>query len=201
MPDPAGEEKIPKLGKKGPWYKNKWAIVGVLGAIAVLTFFFVQRSNKNAQGNAASASGSGSNLTPSDLAAIQGIIGGYAGGTGAGAGVPGPAGAAGPPGPAGPPGKQGPPGKSGGGGKKKPPGHTGGEGEDASTVNARTPHRIPHPRNSPPVGQYHIVKPGETLHSLAAQFDSVGGAQGLYSINRHILGTSQHVYPGQRIIL
>lgn len=46
--DPAGDEKVGgKLGKKVNG-KNKWYIIAALGAVAILVFFFVSRSNSAA---------------------------------------------------------------------------------------------------------------------------------------------------------
>jgi LysM repeat protein len=112
--DPTGEgDKKVGPGKKGLTGKNKWYVVGALGVVAVLVFFFVSRSNSNA--TTSGTASDGSTLDPATAAALQSALqsqaangltasgGGFSGSTG----DTGPAGATGPAGPAGPAGPTG----------------------------------------------------------------------------------------------
>lgn len=157
--------------------KKKWYVIGGLGILAVLVFFFVSRSNQNATGTTTTTSGSG--LDPSTQAALESALqaqaaGGYAGaGT---TGATGPAGAQGPQGPQGPPGKR---------GKRGKPGDKGG------FVGPPQPKRKT---------SYYIVKPRDTLSSIASQHHIRGGWQQLYSMNRSVVGSNPNViHPGQRL--
>jgi LysM repeat protein len=90
-------------GKNG---KMKWYVVGGLGVVAVLVFFFVSRSKSNADGSSSTGSSSGS-LDPSTEAALESALqaqasGGFASTATGSTGATGPAGPAGPTGPAGP---------------------------------------------------------------------------------------------------
>lgn len=106
--DPAGNEKVGgKLGKKGMLNgKNKWYIVGGLGIVAVLVFFFVSRSNSSASPAATTTAGTGD---PSTNPATDGSQ----------LAATGPPGQTGATGPAGPKGARGPRGRRG----KKAPVH------------------------------------------------------------------------------
>jgi LysM repeat protein len=107
--------KVPGTGgKKALDSKNgkmKWYVVGGLGIVAVLVFFFVSRSNSSAAGGS-TASG-GSSLDPSTEAALESALqsqasSGFASTATGSAGAPGDTGPAGPAGPAGPSGPAGP---------------------------------------------------------------------------------------------
>lgn len=127
-------EKIPKKG--GALNKYKWWLLGGLGAIALLVFYFTSKSKQNAQAAAQQAGVTGTD--PSSLAAqagygqgayagllsgLQGGFGGFGGGGLGGQGPAGPAGPAGATGPQGPKGPQGPRGPQGPGPKPPPPHH------------------------------------------------------------------------------
>jgi LysM repeat protein len=98
-------------GKNG---KMKWYLVGGLGVVAVLVFFFVSRSKTNAAGGSTASGTSGGTLDPSTEAALESALqaqasgGGFASTATGSTGATGPAGAAGPAGPAGPTGATGP---------------------------------------------------------------------------------------------
>lgn len=111
--DPSSNKKVGTGASKALDGKNgkmKWYIVGGLGVVAVLVFFFVSRSNSSANGSSSTGS-SGGSLDPSTEAALESALeaqassGGFAstatGSTGA-TGETGPAGPAGPAGPTGP---------------------------------------------------------------------------------------------------
>jgi nucleoid-associated protein YgaU len=171
--DPAGNEKVgPKKGMLTG--KNKWYVVGGLGILAVLVFFFVSRSNANAGGTTGGTATT--SLDPATQAALQSALQAQAGSgySGSGAtGATGPAGATGPPGPRG---KRGPQGKQGPPPPKRPP---------------------PHHRST---GSFYIVKPRDTLSSIAAQQGIKGGWHQLYSMNRSVVGSNPNViHPGQRL--
>lgn len=89
MPDTQADQKMP--AKSSKLSKYKWYVIGGLAAIAVLVFYFVNRSGSNALGSA----GSTTTNTPANGTAID---------------VPGPPG---PEGPAGPRGRRGKRGKNG----------------------------------------------------------------------------------------
>jgi LysM repeat protein len=175
--DPAGDAKVGPGGKKGKGLltgKNKWYVVGGLGLLAVLVFFFVSRSNANAPGTTATTSGS--TLDPSTQAALESALQAQAGSGYAGAGATGPAGPAGPKGATGAKGPKGAPGKTGSPGK---------------------------PKNVPPTSgksEFYTVKPGQSLSSIANQFNIKGGWHQLYAMNRSVVGSNPNViHPGQRL--
>lgn len=96
------ETKHPKKG--GKLDKYKWYIVGGLAVVAILVFYFVNRSNSQAQQS--TAGGQGSGIDPNTGLPYASEYGNFpGGGFGGGGGI----------GPAGPPGPPGPPGKGGGG--------------------------------------------------------------------------------------
>ena len=160
--------------------KNKWYVIGGLGIVAVLVFFFVSRSNSNAAGTQTSTGGNGG-LDPSTQAALESALQGQASGAFGGGGIAGDTGPAGPAGPPGPPGKQGKPGKPG-----KPPKHT-------------VPHRPP-PHKRVGKTQFVTVRPGDTLSSIAAKNHVAGGWTALYHKNRGVVGSNPNViHPGQRL--
>jgi nucleoid-associated protein YgaU len=174
--DPAGNEKVggPKKGMLTG--KNKWYVIGGLGVVAVLVFFFVSRSKSNAAGTTTATTGT--QLDPSTQAALETALQGQAGSAGF-SGIAGPAGATGPAGPAGAAGKAGAPGKPG-----KP---------------------APKPSSHPMVksagsGHFYTVKSGDTLSSIASRFSYKGGWQALYSANRHAVGSNPNmIHAGLRL--
>jgi LysM repeat protein len=97
-------------GKNG---KMKWYLVGGLGIVAVLVFFFVSRSKSNASGSTATGS-SGGSLDPSTEAALESALqsqasSGFASTATGSTGATGETGPAGPAGPTGATGATGPP--------------------------------------------------------------------------------------------
>lgn len=180
MPDtpatPKGDAKSPKDKKGLLTGKNKWYVVGGLGILAVLVFFFVSRSNSNAAGATTTTGGTG--LDPSTQAALQGALQGQ----GASGGFPGIAGDTGPAGPAGPPGKRGKQGKRG----KPAPVH-------------HVPHKPP-PHKRVGHTTFVTVRPGDTLSKIAQRNDVQGGWSALYHQNRSVVGSNPNViHPGQRL--
>lgn len=178
-PEPPKADGGPKGLKKGLLTgKNKWYVIGGLGVLAVLVFFFVSRSGSNAA-SGGTTSTTGGALDPTTQAALQGALQGQASG---GFGTEGPAGAAGP---AGPPGATGKPGKAGKPGKNAP-GHP---------IKHKAP---PHKR----VGhtQFVTVRPGDTLSKIAQQNHIKGGWEALYHQNRGVVGSNPNtIHPGQRL--
>ena len=172
--DPAGNEKV---GKKGMLTgKNKWYVIGGLGILAVLVFFFVSRSNANAAGGTTSTTTGG--LDPSTQAALDSALQEQAANAAQYQAATGPQGPAGPAGPAGPQGKTGKTGKTGPPAKK------------TTKVNAGGTNK----------GQYYNVKPGDTLSSIASKFNYKGGWEALYHANRGVVGSNPNViHPGQRL--
>jgi resuscitation-promoting factor RpfA len=179
--DPAGEQKVgPGKDKKGGMLtgKNKWYVIGGLGIVAVLVFFFVSRSKNNAA--AGTATTSGSSLDPSTQAALESALQSQASGGQGLQGEQGPAGATGPAGPTGPKGARGKTGKAGTPGTRGPRGKS-------------PPERGGHT-------QFYNVKPGDTLSSIAGKFNVKGGWQQLYHDNRGVVGSNPNVvHPGQRL--
>jgi len=179
--------KGPK-SKGGMWGKYKWYIVGALGLIAVLVFFFVRKSNANATGGSSGTSQSG--MDPATAAALQNALQGQASAGYAYQAATGPAGPPGPTGATGATGKQGPPGPPGKPGSKPP-----------IPLPPRRPKPIPtQPRH--PVGKTYIVRPGDTLSGIASRMHVSGGWQNLYSLNRHVIGGNPNmIHPGQKLTL
>jgi nucleoid-associated protein YgaU len=176
--DPAGNEKVgPKKGGMLTG-KNKWYVVGGLGIVAVLVFFFVSRSKSNAAGSTTATTGT--QLDPSTQAALETALQGQAGSAGF-SGLEGPAGPAGPTGPAGAAGAAGKPGTPG-----KP---------------APKPKPSSHPMvKSAGSGHFYTVKSGDTLSSIASRFSYKGGWQALYSANRHAVGSNPNmIHAGLRL--
>lgn len=178
--DPAGNEKVGPGGKKGGMLtgKNKWYVIGGLGIIAVLVFYFVSRSKANTSATGTGTT-TGTSLDPSTQAALQSALQGQAGSAGF-SGLQGPAGPAGPAGARGKPGKPGKPGKTGKPGPKVNPGgpNHGGTGKN----------------------QFYNVKSGDTLSGIAQKFNYGGGWQALYHANRGVIGSNPNViHPGQRL--
>lgn len=159
--------------------KNKWYVVGGLGLLAVLVFFFVSRSNTNA---AAGTTGGTANtgMDPATQAALESALQAQAGSGYTSAGIQGQTGPTGAKGPTGARGKPGKPGKPGKGkpGPKGPPGKPGKPGKS----------------------QFYTVKPGQSLSSIASQFHISGGWEQLYHMNRGVVGSNPNViHPGQRL--
>lgn len=175
-PHPSGDGKAgPKSGMMTG--KKKWYVIGGLGLLAVLVFFFVSRSNANAPGGTTGGTAN-TGMDPATQAALESALQAQAGSGYTSAGIQGqtgPTGATGPKGPKGAPGKPGKPGKPG------------------------------HPKNVPPLGgtgkhQYYNVKAGQSLSSIASQFNVKGGWHQLYSMNRGVVGSNPNViHPGQRL--
>lgn len=183
-----GGDPLPKGKKGGTWEKYKWYIVGGLGLVAVLVFYFVQRSNsQSAAAGGLTASGTpATGLDPSTEAALQAALASQAGsGFGQAVGPQGPAG------PAGPPGKRGPRGPKGGGGHKRP----------KPKPHPPPKRHVPTPRGKvrDVMGDHYAVRPGDTLQSIASQLNYPGGAGNLYNLNRHVIGGGGIVHPGMRL--
>ena len=198
VPVHGGHEKVGDKKDQKKLKKNKWLLIGGLGVVAVLVFYFV---NKSKQSAAASTSPNSGGLDPATAAALQAALANQGYGPNAG-GVPGPVG---PAGPAGPPGKQGPPGK--GGGDNDPrhkrhhypilpqpwPRHI------PPPIHRLPPHTtpipwIPHHRH----GSFATARPGETLGDIASRNGT--NAETLYSNNRHTIGSNPSmVQPGMRL--
>lgn len=182
--DPAGNEKV-KLGKKGMLTgKNKWYVIGGLGILAVLVFFFVSRSNSNAAPGTATTTGT--SMDPATQAALQSALQGQSAAGYAYQASTGPQGVEGPTGPQGKTGKTGPRGKTG---KKAP-----------------KPKNVPPRRgpvhNRPGKTQFYMVRPGDTLSKIASSHHVSGGWHSLYSMNRNVVGSNPNViHPGQRLKL
>lgn len=172
--DPAGDQKVgPKSGMMTG--KKKWYVIGGLGLLAVLVFFFVSRSNTNAAGGTTTTSGT--SLDPATQAALESALQGQAGSQD----IQGPAGATGATGPAG---AKGATGKTGKTGKTGGTGKTGSPGKPVSAGKS----------------EFYTVKPGNTLSGIASQFGIKGGWQQLYSMNRGVVGSNPNViHPGQRL--
>lgn len=141
---PEANEKVPKKGLKTS--KNKWYLVGGLGVIAVLVFFFVSRSKANAAGT--STTGSATSLDPATQAALQSALQGQAA-----AGLSYQA-STGPAGPAGPAGPQGNPGAAGSPSPVTTP---------APAVSSKVP-------ATGTASQTYTVRPGDTLAGLATKY-------------------------------
>jgi hypothetical protein len=174
-----GKPGIPKGKKGGTWEKYKWWIIGGMGIVAVLVFYFVQKSNASSGGGTTGSSGQPpTGLDPATQAALQSALASQAGtGYGTLQGPPGPTGPQGPPGPTGP---KGPPGPRG---PKQPKPHP------------RPPTRLPH-------REFYTVRPGDTLSSIARTHHVSGGWGSLYNLNRHTIGSNPNViHAGQRLRL
>ena len=175
--DPAGNEKVgPKKGMLTG--KNKWYVVGGLGIVAVLVFFFVSRSNSSASPTTATT-----DAGTADPTAAQDGTGDNGDGSLVGpAGPAGPAGATGATGPKGPKGAKGSTPKP----KKSKP------VPDKKTVGSK----VPKSSNT----KFYTVKPGDTLSGIASQFNVKGGWQTIYHTNRSVIGRNPNmIHPGQRI--
>jgi resuscitation-promoting factor RpfA len=169
--DPAGEQKV---GPKGNMLsgKKKWYVIGGLGALAVLVFYFVSRSNSAAAGGSTTTTSGTSGLDPATEAALQSALQAQAGSAYGGGGVEGSTGPAGATGPAGPRGKRGKTGKRG---------------------------PAPKPQHKNPTS-YAMVRPGQTLSTIASTHNVKGGWQQLYSMNRSVIGSNPNIiHPGQRL--
>jgi LysM repeat protein len=180
--------KVPKKGLKTS--KNKWYIVGGLGIVAVLVFFFVSRSKANAAGGT-TAGGTGTSLDPATQAALQNALGSASQANNAVTqGPPGSAGPAGDVGPAGPAGAAGTPGAVG---KQGPPGTPGKPGTKPPAKPPAKPPPKPRPKT-----QYYTVRPGDSLSKIAAQFHM--SWQSLYNMNRTTVGNNPNlIHAGLRL--
>jgi LysM repeat protein len=187
MAEQEGEQKVPKKGLMTG--KNKWYVIGGLGIVAILVFFFVRRSNANASTTGTSTTA----MDPATQAALQSALQAQAAagyqyyGSQGQAGAIGPAGPPGPTGPAGPTGPSGPTGPAG----KLPPG--------VESVQPGGPIK-PQPASQHSQTQYYTVKSGDTLSKIASQFHISGGWQALYSANRSAVGSNPNlIHPGLRL--
>jgi nucleoid-associated protein YgaU len=185
MADPEGEQKAapPGKGKKGGLMtgKYKWYVVGGLGIIAVLVFFFTRRSNANSAGT---GTGTGTTaMDPSTQAALQSALQGQSAAGYAYQAATGPQGVQGPAGPAGPAGAKGATGAKG-------PAGTGGK--------PGTPGKpAPKPASN---AHFYTVKAGDSLSKIASQFHVSGGWQTLYHNNRSAVGSNPNlIHPGLRL--
>jgi LysM repeat protein len=173
--DPSSNKKIGGTGSgkalDGKNGKMKWYIVGGLGVVAVLVFFFVSRSNSAAGGSTASGT-SGGTLDPSTEAALESALqaqasgGGFASTATGSAGAPGATGPAGPAGPAGPVGATGP----------------------ASTKTSTLPVAT---------SSKYTVKAGDTLASLSSRFGISIGT--LAHANTYVKGEASASKVGQQL--
>jgi len=68
---------------------------------------------------------------------------------------------------------------------------------DANKINAGQWLYIPHSRYYPPVRYYHVVRAGETLHSIGRWYGLnpwvIASANGIYNLN--------YIYAGQRLVI
>lgn len=188
---PSTEANSPSGGKPGGKKqglmtgKYKWWVVGGLGIIAVLVFFFTRRSNANASAGTGTGTGTTA-MDPATQAALQSALQGqsaagyaYQAATGP-QGVQGPAGPAGPAGAAGAKGATGPKGPAGTGGKPGTPGKP-----------------APKPASN---ARFYTVKAGDSLSKIASQFHVSGGWQTLYHNNRSAVGSNPNlIHPGLRL--
>jgi nucleoid-associated protein YgaU len=160
--------------------KYKWWVVGGLGLIAVLVFFFVSRSNASTSAPAGGVSTTA--MDPSTQAALQSALQGQSAAGYAYQAATGPQGVAGPAGPVGPAGPIGPKGATGVAGK------AGAAGRTAPRASGQTQ------------TQYYTVRSGDSLSKIASQFKVPGGWQGLYSANRSAVGSNPNlIHPGLRL--
>jgi LysM repeat protein len=196
-------EKHPKGGLLTG--KNKWYVIGGLGVVAVLVFFFVSKSNSSAAGTAGSSTGTASGTTdpnaadPTDLAALEAALQGTGGVTGAQgpAGPAGPAGVAGAAGAAGATGKTGATGKAGAPGKSATP-----PAKKPAPITGANPPKSKTPPKKPPVKttDFYTVKPGDSLSAIASKLDIKGGWTALYNENRTVVGSNPNlIHPGMRL--
>lgn len=188
---PADAGSIPSAKDKKSKQMRMY-LVGGLAVVAVLVFFFVRKSNSNTAATAATPSTTGA-LDPNTLATLQslGLLGSGSTGMQGVGGATGDTGATGPTGPAGPPG---------------PAGSTGdisqavaneiGHGSTAADYAARVQWALSAGNTTAWHPTIIHVTPGETLASLAAKYHIVGGAQGLYNLNRSVIGATPTIHPG-----
>jgi nucleoid-associated protein YgaU len=159
--------------------KYKWWVVGGLGLIAVLVFFFVSRSNASTSAPAGGVSTTA--MDPATQAALQSALQGQSAAGYAYQAATGPQGVQGPAGPAGPAGPKGPAGTAGKPGPKGPA--------------AKLPKASGHPQT-----QFYTVRAGDSLSKIASQFKVSGGWQHLYSMNRGAVGSNPNlIHPGLRL--
>src|SRR4249920_3961088 len=112
MSEPSTQANSPKADSKGPPKKGglmtgkyKWYLIGGLGLVAVLVFFFVSRSKSNAAGGTPGAATTA--MDPATQAALQSALQGQSAAGYAYQAATGPQGVQGPAGPAGPAGAKG----------------------------------------------------------------------------------------------
>lgn len=168
-------------------------LIGGLGVVAVLVFFFVRKSNSNAAASTTAIPSTTGALDPNTLATLQslGLLG--SGSTGM-QGVGGATGDTGATGPAGPPGPPGPAGSTGN--ISQAVANEIGHGSTAADYAARVQWALSAGNTTAWHPTIIHVTPGETLASLAAKYHIVGGAQGLYNLNRSVIGATPTIHPG-----
>lgn len=185
VPVHGGHEKVGDAKDKKKLGKNKWLLIGGLGLVAVLVFFFVTKSNANAAGTSGTPQ---TGLDPATQAALQSALQNQGYGGIGGSGGTGPQG---PAGPAGPAGKRGPRGKPG----PKPPPDKDPHNKHHKLRHHRDPDPNPGgPRRSP----FTTVSPGESLQSIASR-NGISADQ-LYHQNRQVIGSNPgNLHPGMRL--
>lgn len=162
--------------------KYKWWVVGGLGLVAVLVFFFVSRSNATSSGGTPSGAATTS-MDPATQAALQSALQGQSAAGYAYQAATGPQGVQGVAGPAGPTG---------------PKGATGAKGP-AGTAGKPAPKPAPRASGQTQT-QYYTVRAGDSLSKIASQFHVSGGWQTLYSHNRAAVGSNPNlIHPGLRL--
>lgn len=179
---PPSDDKKPGGKKQGLMTgKYKWWVVGGLGLIAVLVFFFVSRSNSASSGGTPSGAATTS-MDPATQAALQSALQGQSAAGYAYQAATGPQGVQGVAGPAGPTG---------------PKGATGAKGPTGTP--AKPAAKPPTAKGSTQT-QYYTVRAGDSLSKIASQFHVAGGWQKLYANNRGAVGSNPNlIHPGLRL--
>ena len=57
------------------------------------------------------------------------------------------------------------------------------------------------PRTTTVAAGSYVVRPGDTLAKIAARTKTAGGWEALYRLNRAVLKSPHHIFPGQRLTL
>ena len=81
--------------------------------------------------------------------------------------------------------------------------HCGRRAGSAGTFRARntTGAKVTRNRGATASGRFYVVRPGDTLASIAARAGLSGGWRTLYTLNRAVLSSPHRIYPGQRLNL